>query len=164
MATYLNALICNANIQAVPQARTFEEALNAMMQMNADGVTYTVRHEFLVNNIGVLEVVQGRPSFTVPVSNLVDLCTGFVSNVPIEVSVGNEMVPPVEVVVVINSQYTEKKVRLFVNPQQPNYNNHVTLVYQGTLLSPDLRQRITAVPRLISGTLEYSNGVVRRFG
>lgn len=160
MATYLNQVLSGVETVHLLQANTFVEALQALIDLDARAVSFTIQKEYRVNNIGVLEVRDGQFIFEVPINYEVDLCSNFVSNVPIEVYVGIELVPSTETVVLTNSVYSSKKV-VFVLPPQ-NVPNSIFLSYKATLLDPELREAVSSIETLISGSLIYSNGTVRR--
>lgn len=161
MATYLNEFLNGLCIDdEPPQVNSFQDALLYLVQHpERAGVSYTQRQEFLINNVGVLEVVDGYVTFSVPLKRQSELCSHFVSNVPFEVRVGLEQVSCNDVVLLCNSQYCESSVRFLL--EENHLAERVTLSYKATLLQPEQRQRLVDTV-IISGPLLYSDGVVRK--
>ena len=158
----LESLLENVNIEeAPPNVQEINEALQILINNNAQAVAYHPLKVFMVQNIGVLEINRnGDAVFTVPLHPHADLYSKFESNVPIEVHVGAEQVFNNETLVMINSQYSNKEVKFFLNPNQ--LPERITLSYKAVVCNAELRRRIGTAEQLASGSLVYSQGVVRR--
>ena len=158
----LESLLENVNIQeAPPNVQEINEALQILINNNAQAVAYHPLKVFMVQNIGVLEINRnGDAVFTVPLHPHADLYSKFESNVPIEVHVGAEQVFNNETLVMINSQYNNKEIKFFLNPNQ--LPERITLSYKAVVCDAELRRRIASTELLGSGSLLYSQGVVRK--
>jgi len=118
--------------------------------------TYSVEREFILNNIGVLEVANGEAFFDAQIRDG-DMVGNFQSNARMELVLNGSLHSSNNRVVLVSCMYTETKIRLFVNPN--NLPDKVTLSYDVTLLSPDLRVRVREPLLLWCDGLKYSGGV-----
>lgn len=160
MVTYLNQVLGNIEVVELLQVHSFNDALQRLLEINASAVSYTEQKEYVVNNQGVLEVRNGLYLFEMPISRSADLCSSFESNIPIEVVVGHETIAQNDILVMTNCQYNQTSVRFLLDPQ--NIPDRINVSYKVTLLEPNVRQQLVQTPSLVSGSLLYNNGVVRK--
>jgi len=140
-------------------SNNYQRSLEALITepCNNKIATYRVQKEFIVNNVAVLESENGVAFFDVDVRDG-DIVGNFESNVQLALSVGPRVFSSNNRIVLLNSQYTVTKVRLYVNPN--NLPEKVQLSYNASLLSVDLRSRVREPLILLCDELKYCNGLV----
>lgn len=138
----------------------FSDAIRALVESNADIVTYRVRREFLVNNINVFErVADNKVKYEVTLRDG-DIFTDLQSNVPFVVTLGHLEANPADSIVSIAAQYTHVQVTFYLDPLE--FPEHFTLSYKVLLLGTELRRQVLQVRGVSSGSLGYVNGSVVR--
>ena len=136
---------------------TFTGSLETLVSRGAQAVSYTVKKLFLVNNIGILEINnEGLASFDYILVEG-DIISDITSNVSIDLRVGSGCIAPTNRIVMTNSNYTEKRIRFYLNPQA--LPDRVELSYKVTVLDSQLRKQITIVNVMQCDNLVYSNGM-----
>jgi len=137
---------------------TFFSALEKIVATSSKAVYYNVYRLFLVNNIAVFELDrEGRKFFDVELSQ----CDGDiisyidVSSVPSKLIIGSNTFDITNRIIMCNSVYHAKKIRLFVDDS----TDRIYLTYRVTVLSPSLRKQLMDVPVLECDNILYSNGM-----
>jgi hypothetical protein len=140
-------------------ANNMQRSLEALITdpCNNKIATYRVQKEFYINNIGVLENENNVAFFEEDVRDG-DIVGNFQSNVRIALSVGPRVFSSDNRIVLLNSQYTVTRVRLYVDPE--NLPEKVQLSYDASLLSVDLRSQVRRPLILLCDELKYCNGLV----
>ena len=140
-------------------ANNMQRSLEALVTdpCNNKIATYRVQKEFYLNNIGVLESENGLAFFEEDFRDG-DIVGNFESNVQMALSVGPRVFASNNRIVLLNSQYTVTKARLYVDPN--NLPEKVQLSYDASLLSVDLRSRVRGPLILLCDELKYCNGLV----
>lgn len=139
----------------------FRDGICELISAQADGVTYKVRQEFLVNNIAVLErVADNKVKYEIQLRDG-DILSEFESDVRFIVSVGHLQANPADKIVVVAAQYSVIKVAFFLDPEEFPETFYVS--YKVHLLDKELRQQLaSAQAGISSGSLAFVNGMAVR--
>lgn len=129
-------------------------------------VSFTYSTSFIVNNISVMQVINiggvgTMHTFTVPISMSVgDIVSDITTNVPCEILLNDIAVDCHTPLVLCNGQYTDKKIRFYIDPN--NVPDRVNLTYKVVVLKTDLRRQLTSVQELYAGQTVCRFGVISK--
>ena len=147
-------------IQVTPSdGETFFSALEKLVATSSQAVDYHVHRLFLINNIGVFEVdKEDGKFFDVELSETDgDIISHIdVSSVPSKLIIGPNTFDSRNRIIMCNSVFHPKKIRIFVGD---NNVNRIYLSYRVTLLSASLKKQLMDTPLLVCDNIVYSNGV-----
>ena len=124
-------------------------------------VSFTYSTSFVVNNISVMQVINGMHTFTVPISISVgDIVSEITSNVPCEILLNDITFKADTPLVLCNGQYTEKKIRFYIDSN--NVPDRVNLSYKAVILKSELRRQLSSVEELYAGESVCRQGVISK--
>lgn len=129
-------------------------------------VSFTYSTSFVINNISVMQFINiggvgTMHTFTVPISGSVgDIVSDITSNVPCDILLNDIAVDCHTPVVLCNGQYTDKKIRFYIDPN--NVPDRVNLNYKVLVLKNDLRRQLMCVQELYAGESVCRFGVISK--
>lgn len=131
-------------------------ALQFMEERRSQAVTYTYSSSFAIKNVS-----DGLHIFSILIlTGLVDIAYDFTSNVNFNILLNDVPFKGDIPIVACNGQYTEKKVRFYIDPN--NIPEKINLTYKVIVLNCDLRMQLTSIPVLYAGNTVCSQGVISR--
>ena len=134
----------------------YTKSLEYMILNNSDVVYYNHKRKFYINNIGVLELDKNNKSVYDIELNDGDLIKNIQCNVDFKLLLGGYLYDKKNVLI-SNSQYHEKKIRLLLDPNNlPEYINVSYDVY----LFGQIRKNIQSLNIVKFDDLYYSNGMI----
>ncbi len=160
----LETFLSSINIQdtGIETNTVSMRALQFMEERRCQAVKYTYSSSFVANNLAVMQVnSDGLHMFSISIlSGLVDIAYEFTSNVQFDILLNEVPFKGDIPIVVCNGQYTEKKVRFYIDPN--NVPEKINLTYKVIVLNCDLRRQLTSIPVLYAGSTVCSQGVISR--
>ena len=135
---------------------TYLSALDKLVSTSSQGAYYHVHRLFLINSISVLEVGRdGRKFFDVDLNqNDADIISYIDTSSDSKLLLGSSSFDIKNRVVVCNSCYSPKRIRIFVNDD----TDRVYVSYCLTILSAELRKELMSVRFLVCDNILYKEG------
>jgi hypothetical protein len=143
-------------LDSLPNSRQDAMLLLVSNPQNNKVVKYDVNKEFFINNIGVMEVVNGFVLFDYAFRDG-DIVSNIEANVPFDLVIGGAVYNGNNRVLPCICQYHETKIRFYLDPN--NLPNRIESTYTVSLLSPDLRSSLSQEPVVLCDDLRYANGM-----
>jgi len=132
-----------------------------MINNNSEAASFKYQSTYVVHNRAILEENKdGFYLFDVDITSNVDIAYGFQSNVRFDLLLAHVAYSGNNKVVCINSQYSTKQIRFYLDPN--NLPDRIHLSYTALMLGVDKRRELATTPRVFTGDLLYHDGLVRQ--